>query len=73
MNRSRDDIPRRQIALWVVARHERRAVGVDQSRALSSQRLGGEWRGIGCDIEGRGMELHELRIRNYRAGIECLG
>ena len=37
---ARDDVARREIAVGVIARHERLAAVVDQPRAFAAQRLG---------------------------------
>ena len=50
------------------SRHEAAAGFVDQRGAFAAQRFGGERRGIAADGDGGGMELHELRIGDQRAG-----
>ncbi len=62
------DIARREVAGRVIAAHEGLALGVHQARALAAQGLGGQGRGIGADVDGRGVELDEFRIGDLRPG-----
>jgi hypothetical protein len=39
-----------------------------QDRALAAQGLGGQGGGIAADVDGRGVELHELRIGDLGPG-----
>ena len=41
---------------------------VDQDGAFAAQRFGRQRRGIAADGDGGGMELHEFRIGDQRAG-----
>ena len=68
MDGARDDIARRQLGVGMHIRHEAAAGLVDQDRAFAAQGLGRERRGIAADVDGGGMELHELRIGDDGAG-----
>ena len=48
--------------------HEALAARVDQRRAFAAQRLGGQRRRVAADVDGGGVELHELRVADHRAG-----
>ena len=48
--------------------HEALALVVDQHRAFAAQRFGRQRRGIAAHRDGGGMELHEFRIGDQRAG-----
>ena len=61
MDRARHHVARRQIG------DERFALGVDDMCAFAAQRFGRERRGIAADVDGGGMELHELGIGDQRA------
>jgi hypothetical protein len=43
------------------------ATAVDQRRAFTAQRFGGERRGIATDHDGGRVKLHELGICDHRA------
>jgi hypothetical protein len=65
-----DDVPRRQVARGMMPDHERITTLVDQSRALTTQRLGyQESRSVG-QVERRGVELHELQVGDACAGMK---
>ena len=48
--------------------HEALALVIDQHGAFAAQRFGRQRRGIAADRDGGGMELHEFRIGDQRAG-----
>ncbi len=65
---ARHDIARRQFGILVDAGHEALAAPVHQHRAFAAQCFGGQRRGIAAHRDGGGMELHEFRIGDHRAG-----
>ena len=67
---ARDDVARREIAVGVIARHERLAARVDQPRAFAAQRLGDQEPRRAGTVERRRVKLHELEIGDARAGVD---
>jgi hypothetical protein len=65
---ARHHVARRQLGAAVVARHEARAVERAQHGALAAQRLAEQERLRLRVVEAGGMELHELEVRDRRAG-----
>ena len=68
VNGAGDDVARRQLGIVVESGHEALAAFIDQDRAFTAQRLGGQRRGIPSHRDGGGMELHEFRIGDQGAG-----
>ena len=68
-NASRHDVPRREVAVGVMARHERLTSLVDQARPFTAQRFGDQEPRRAREVERRRMKLDELEIRDARAGV----
>ena len=66
MHRPRHNIARLQVGVRRLAQQEA-AVPIDQPRALAPESLGGQRHGVEADIHGGRMELHELRVEDFRA------
>ena len=66
-DRAGHDVARRQLPVGVVAGHEALALLVDQVGALAAHRLADEPPRRPSDVEGRGVELHELHVLEHRA------
>ena len=64
----RHDIARREIAASVVARHERLALGIDQSPALPPNRFRDEKTRYPGHVQDRRVKLDELEIADAGAG-----
>ena len=67
-NAAADDIARREFGHRVVLRHKTLTAIIHQVSALAAQRLAGERRRVFADIKRRGVELHELQVRENSAG-----
>ncbi len=63
-----DHVARRQLGALMIAGHEGVTVAVDQLGAFPAQGLGGQGGGVAPDVDGRGVELHELGIGDAGAG-----
>ena len=72
-DRAGDHIARCKVTLGVVAGHEGFARGVAQDRALAANRLRDEERRRARQPQGGWVELVELQIGDFRAGIEGEG
>src|SRR5438552_17676201 len=65
-----DDITRRQLGQLVLTQHEPLSVVVDQPCALTAYGFGDQWllpSGVWPEVKHRGVELHELEIRDGSA------
>ena len=62
---ARDNVAGGEFRILVQRRHEALSGAVDQNGALAAQGLGGERRGIAADVDGGGMELHELGVGDH--------
>ncbi len=64
-----DDVLGRQFGAGVIGGHERRAEAAStRIGALAAQGLAGQGRGVEAEVDGGGVELHELRIGDPRPG-----
>ena len=67
---ARHDVARREIAVGMVARHERLAVAVDEPGPLAAHRFGNQEPRCVRMVQRRRMELHELEVADARARVE---
>ena len=70
---ARDNVSRREFGGGVDVGEEAMSVPVDDQRALAAQRFRGERRGIGADVDGGWMELHEFGVGDQRPGARRHG
>ncbi|KXK00369.1 MAG: hypothetical protein UZ03_NOB001002781 [Nitrospira sp. OLB3] len=64
----RHDIPRRQRPVRMIPVHEQLALDVAQSAAFPPDGFREQKRRTGRQVERRGVELHELHVREHRPG-----
>ena len=67
--RARDQVARGQLTRRVIPGHEALAIGIDQMRALTAQRLRQQKPRRARDIQRGGMELHEFQVGHLRARV----
>src|SRR5439155_15046938 len=66
---ARDDIARREVAVGMIARHERVAGCGDEARPFTAQGFGDQKSRSAGTTERRRMELHELEVGDPCAGV----
>jgi len=67
MDGAGDLVARGEITERVIVGHEGASGAIDQFCAFATQGFGGEWGRVAADIDGGGVELHELGVGDQRA------
>nr|CUV57051.1 protein of unknown function [Ralstonia solanacearum] len=68
IDRAGHDVARRQFLLARIARHEALVGDVVEQAAFAAHGFGDQADDLALDLEGRGVELHELQILDGRSG-----